>query len=408
MTYYVVFMQLSKAMVTDMRALVFDPFAGASGDMTLAALLDLGLSETWLREFIAGLGLGEIGVRIERVMRKGISCAHIQFDLPHEHAHRHLRHVVEIIEKSAAPAAAKARAIDAFRRIAIAEAAVHGTTVEKVHFHEVGALDAILDILCTMAAVDEMGFERFYTRPVALGSGWIEIAHGRFPVPAPATLRILEGVPTTGLELDGECTTPTGAALIATLTDGAQPPADLTIRASGFGAGSRDPQDRPNCLRLIAADVALGEASEGGQPLLLIQADIDDMPPEYLAAALDRVIAAGALDAVLVPILMKKGRPAHRLEALVEGDARTSVSDAIFHATSTIGVRFWPVARQVLERTEEVRTWQGQSIRWKAVTLPDGTSRAKPEYEDVAKAAAALGRTPFEVRQALDGHATNS
>ncbi len=394
-------------MESRVRALIFDPFSGASGDMTLAALLDLGLSESWLREFVAALDLGVMEVKIERAMRKGISCATLEFVLPHEHAHRHLRHVVEIIENSSAPENAKARAIDAFRRIAVAEAAVHGTTVEKVHFHEVGALDAILDVLCTMAAVDELGFTAFYTRPVALGSGWIDIAHGRFPVPAPATLRILEGIPTNGLDLEGECTTPTGAAIIATLTRGVAPPAGFVVSKTGFGAGTRDPQDRPNCLRLFSADIS-ADAAGDDDPLIMIQADIDDMAAEYVAAAQDAVLAAGALDAVLIAVAMKKGRPGHRLEVLVPAALRAAVTEVIFRATSTIGVRYWPVQRMTLERSEERRMWRGHEIGYKRVTLPDGTWRAKPEYEDVNRAAIAESLTPFEVRQSLDRDATNS
>ena len=404
-----------------MRALIFDPFSGLSGDMTIAALLDLGLPEEWLHTFIASLDLGDIELRVERTMRRGIDCARIEFVLPHEHAHRHLKHVVAIIEKSGAPDGAKARAIEAFRRIAVAEAAVHGTTIEKVHFHEVGALDAILDVLCTMAAVDELGFERFFTLPVALGSGWIDIAHGRFPVPAPATLRILEGIPTTGLDLLGECTTPTGAAIVATLTGGRRPPSGHSVLRTGFGAGTRDPQDRPNCLRLIAAEIADaapetasgiagpelagragGQSQNEAADVFIVQADIDDMSPEYLAAAQETVLKAGALDAVVIPVLMKKGRLGHRLEVLCQARDRAAVTAAVFATTSTIGVRYWPVRREALSREAGTREWLGHSIGYKTVTLPDGTTRSKPEYDDVAKAAAAVGRTAFEVRRALD------
>ena len=178
-----------------LRGLIFDPFAGISGDMILGALVDLGLSPDWLKDFVASLGLGDVRVVVERAVRRGISCGRVYFELPHEHAHRHLRHVLEIIDRSAAPAGVKARASAAFRRLAEAEAEVHGTTVERVHFHEVGALDAILDVLCAMAGIAELGFERCYTLPVAVGSGWVEIEHGRFPVPAPATLKLLEGLP---------------------------------------------------------------------------------------------------------------------------------------------------------------------------------------------------------------------
>lgn len=381
-----------------MRALIFDPGAGVAGDMTLAALLDLGVGEQWLREFVASLELGPIDLHVERVRRCGIEATYLRFDIPESRAHRHLRHLLEIVDRSVAPARAKERAADAFRRIAVAEAAVHGTTIEKVHFHEVGALDSILDVLCTMAAVEELGCEAFFTRPVAVGSGTVQIEHGRYPVPAPATLRLLEGVPTTGYDLEGECTTPTGAALIATLTGGQGVPREVVVLRGGYGAGTRDSRGHPNVLRLILADVA--EPAPAG--LLLLQADIDDLAPEYVGAALDAVLAAGALDAVALPVAMKKGRPGSRLEALAPASRLQDVASAILRNTTTIGLRHWPVSRTIAERAERIVSWRGQQVRVKMVQLPDGTTRGKPEYEDVARAAAALGLPPFEVRQALE------
>jgi uncharacterized protein (TIGR00299 family) protein len=394
------------------RALVFDPFAGISGDMTVAALVDLGLPVDWLTSFVRSLGIAHVDVRVERVMRRGISCARVVFDTPEQHAHRHLRHVLEIIERTNASVAAKERAADAFRRIAEAEARIHGTTIEKVHFHEVGALDAILDILCVMAGVEELRFEAFFTRPVAVGSGWVEIEHGRFPVPAPATAELLSGIPVTGQDLAGECTTPTGAAIVAVLTGGRRPPEGLTVDRTGFGAGTRDPDDRPNCLRLLACSVGplapAGQArpvTGGGEEasLFVVQTDIDDLAPEYLPPARDALFEAGALDVTIVSVAMKKGRPGIRLEALAPASSLEAVTLALFHNTPTLGVRYWPVRRTVLARSEDVIEWRGQRIRRKRVRLPDGRERAKPEYEDVVQAARALGLTPLEVRSALDG-----
>ena len=379
------------------RSLIFDPFAGISGDMTVAALIDLGLPVEWLQAFIAGLGIGEVRLVHERVLRRGISCAHIQFEVPKQKAHRHLRHIVEILDRSVMPERVRQRARAAFERLAVAEAAVHGTTVEKVHFHEVGALDAILDVVCVMAGVEELGFERFYTRPVALGSGWIQIEHGNFPVPAPATLRLLDGLPISDSGLEGECTTPTGAAILATLTGGALPPARLRAGRSGFGAGTRDPEDRPNCLRLIAC-----EEEVVGTTLFQVQTDVDDLSPELVPGAIEACLAAGALDAAVMAIGMKKGRPALRLEALVPPDSLQAVLDALFSTTTTIGARYWPVERQALDRQEEVREWRGQKIRVKTVSLPGGGTRSKPDHDDVARAAQALGWAPLAVRQALD------
>lgn len=379
-----------------MRALIFDPFAGISGDMTVAALIDLGLSVEWLERFIARLELGDVKLVVQRVNRRGISCAHIRFEVPEQKAHRHLRHIVQIIDQAAMPESVRARAKDAFHRLAVAEAAVHGTTIEKVHFHEVGALDAILDVVCVMAGVHELGFEQFFTRPIALGSGWIQIEHGNYPVPAPATARLLDGLPVHDGGLEGECTTPTGAAILATLTGGAAPPARLRLGKSGFGAGARDPQDRPNCLRLIAAEV---EAVE--ETLYVVQTDVDDLSPELVPAALQACLGAGALDATTTHITMKKGRPALRFEALVPPASLPEVLAALFHSTTTIGARYWPVSRESLQRTEEVVNFRGHPIRVKTVTLPGGGQRSKPDHDDVARAAQALGITQLEAVQAL-------
>jgi pyridinium-3,5-bisthiocarboxylic acid mononucleotide nickel chelatase len=379
------------------RTLIFDPFAGISGDMTVAALLDLGLEAAWLRDFVAGLGIGDVDVSIEPVNRGGIAAPHVSFSYPPEKAHRHLRHVVEIIERCNAPERARQTAVAIFRRIAEAEAQIHGTTIEMVHFHEVGAMDAILDVMTVAAAVDELGFDEFRSRPVAVGSGWIDIQHGRYPVPAPATLRILEGLTLTGTDLAGECTTPTGAAILAVLTGGRDAPAEFVAGRTGFGAGTRDPQDRPNVLRLIEA---VGSASS--EPLWIVQADLDDMPAEYVAAAQDALLRAGALDVVFTAVTMKKGRLGTRAEVLVDAARLNVVEGALFLSTSTIGLRRWPVQRSVLDRRTEETSFRGQTIRWKHVRMPDGSSRSKPEYDDVVRAAAALGTTPWQLRALLD------
>jgi pyridinium-3,5-bisthiocarboxylic acid mononucleotide nickel chelatase len=377
-------------------ALIFDPFAGISGDMIVGALLDLGLSGEWLRDFVASLGIpGE--VVIERVDRSGIACTHVRFDVPDQRAHRHLPDVLGIVEASAAAEAVRAGATAVFRRLAEAEAAVHGVPVERVHFHEVGALDAILDVLCSVAGVHELGFERFFTRPVAVGSGTVEMAHGSFPLPAPATARLLEGLPVRETGYPEECTTPTGAAILATLTGGARVPAEVVYGRSGFGAGTRDPRGRPNCLRLVVC-----QTSQVADPVYMVQADVDDLAGEYVAATRDGLMEAGALDVVMTRVDMKKGRPGVRVEALVPAAALSGLVDALFMGTRTIGVRYWEVHRTVLDREEEVVEWRGQRIRRKRVRLPDGGTRAKPEYDDVVAAARVLGLAPYEVRAKLE------
>ncbi|MDP9348099.1 MAG: nickel pincer cofactor biosynthesis protein LarC [Gemmatimonadota bacterium] len=380
-----------------MRGLIFDPFAGISGDMTIAALLDLGLPLEWLRDFVRGLGLADIRVDAERVSRRGIACHRLVLELPHEHAHRHLSHVVRIIEGTGAAPEVKERAVRAFTLLAEAEAEVHGTTPERVHFHEVGALDAIVDVLASVAGVAELGFTEFYTRPVALGRGWAEMEHGRFPVPPPAVLKLLAGIPVRDPEFEGECTTPTGAAILRTLTGGKAPPATFTPVATGFGAGTRDPQDRPNCLRLVAIDAAAGE----GEEVLALQCDVDDLSPEYLPPLVEAVLAAGALDCTATPVAMKKGRSGLRVEALVPAARLEAVSGALFHASPSIGLRYWPVRREGLPRREEVVEWRGQQVRVKRSLLPGGGERAKPEFEDVVRAAGRLGITPLTAYRAM-------
>jgi uncharacterized protein (TIGR00299 family) protein len=379
------------------RGLIFDPFAGISGDMTVAALLDLGLPLEWLRGFVAGLNLGDIRVDAERVNRKGIACTRLVLALPHEHAHRHLHHVVCIIEGTGVAPEVRDRAVHAFTLLAESEAAVHGTTVERVHFHEVGALDAIVDVLSAVAGCHELGATSFYTRPVALGRGWVDMEHGHFPVPPPAVLKLLQGVPVRDPEFEGECTTPTGAALIQALTGGAPPPAVYTPVASGFGAGTRDPQDRPNCLRLVLIEPQ-GGADEG---IVVVQCDVDDLTPEYVPTVLQAVLDAGAADCSAQPLVMKKGRPGVRIEALAGPEKLEAVSAALFRAGSTIGLRFWPAGRRVLPRRVETVQWRGEEIRVKRSALPGGGERAKPEFDDVARAAARLGMTPLEAYRAL-------
>ena len=382
-----------------MKGLIFDPFAGIAGDMILGALVDLGLEPEWLSAFVGSLGLEGVRVEVSHVDRRGIRCGRVTFELPHEHAHRHLKHVVEIIERAEVSAGVKERAVAVFGRIAEAEAAIHGTTVERIHFHEVGALDSILDVLCGVAAMERLGYERFWYRPIALGSGTVAIQHGRYPVPAPATARLLTGFAVRETGFDGECTTPTGAALLATLTGGQRVPAEIRLGRSGYGAGTRDPDDRPNCLRLIECEVV---GSRAQQTLVIVQADIDDMPAEYVPAALESLLDAGARDATVLQIGMKKGRPGLRIEALTEASTLPAVIAALHRGTTTIGVRHWPVERPALERDEASVEWRGHRIRVKRVRLPDGTARSKPEYEDVLRAAREEGIAPLDVRAAVE------
>jgi uncharacterized protein (TIGR00299 family) protein len=381
-----------------LRGLIFDPFAGISGDMTVGALLDLGLPLEWLQSFVASLNVGDVRVGAERVNRKGIAATRLLLELPHEHAHRHLHHVVKIIEGTGVSPEVRDRAVHAFTLLAHAEAEVHGTTVERVHFHEVGAVDAIVDILSAVAGCAELGITEYWTRPVALGRGWVDMEHGHFPVPPPAVLKLLNGIEVADPSFEGECTTPTGAALIAALTGGRAAPPAYTPLASGFGAGTRDPQDRPNVLRLILVEP---QAQGDGESVLVVQCDVDDLPPEYVPPLMEAVLAAGALDCTATPQVMKKGRPGVRVEALATAATLDAVTGALFDAGSSIGVRWWPVRRTALPRRMETVTWRGQEVRVKRSSLPGGGERAKPEFDDVVRAAGRLGLTPLAAYRAM-------
>jgi pyridinium-3,5-bisthiocarboxylic acid mononucleotide nickel chelatase len=366
------------------RALIFDPFSGISGDMTVAALLDAGLPLEWLRAFVDGLRLGELGVGAERVDRKGIACTRLLLDLPHEHAHRHLADVVRIIDGTGVSPEVREGAVRAFMLLAEAEAEVHGTTPDRVHFHEVGALDAIVDVLCAVAGAYELGARAFYTRPVALGRGWVDMAHGHFPVPPPAVLKLLEGIPVRDPDFEGECTTPTGAAILRALTGGAAPPTTFVPVRTGFGAGTRDPQDRPNCLRVVVVEVdpaaaGAGDRNGDGGRVVVVQCDVDDLPPEYVPSLLQSALDAGAVDCTATPVVMKKGRPGVRVEALVPPARLDAVQTALLHAGTSIGLRHWPAERRTLPRRTETVEWRGSEVRVKRSLLPGGGERAKPE-----------------------------
>lgn len=381
-----------------MPVLIFDPFAGISGDMILGALLDLGYPEERLRALAASLGAPEGSVSVGTVSRRGISCRAVRFDLPAEPGHRHLPDVLAVLERGSLAPASLALARRVFERLAGAEGAVHGIPAERVHFHEVGALDAILDVGCAADALTHLGVEACHTRPVAIGGGWIDIAHGAFPVPAPATAKLLAGLEIRETRWEGECTTPTGAAILAETTGGRAAPERFGLRATGYGAGARDPVDRPNCLRVMLAEVSSSEDDH----LVIVQSDLDDMTPEYVPPALAAIRAAGALDVVTVGVGMKKGRPGVRIEALAPSAALEAVLEALFRNTTTIGARYWPVERRALARREQTRAWHGSSIRMKGVRPAGGEVRAKPEFDDIVRAAGLAGVPPIEVRRALE------
>lgn len=378
------------------RIAILEPFSGIAGDMFLGALLDLGLESAWLRALPGKLGLTDIVVCIEPVMRAGIRCHKVDFNIPPQPHGRHLKQIAAIVDGADVPAKVKARALEAFHAIGAVEAEIHGTTIEKVHFHEVGAVDAILDVVGSIWGLELLGVERVYCTTISLGEGFVEAAHGVMPVPAPATLRLLEGLDVRpGPPDSGELVTPTGAALVKVLSFG-RPPAEFRPTKSGYGAGTKNPKDRANALRITLAETT---ASSNGEveSLVMLAADVDDMQPEYLAAAAHALRDAGALDVIMLPAVMKKGRPGTRVEVLARQESVETLREALFVHTTTLGVREQPVSRHALQREEIVVKSFGEDVRVKVATLPDGTRRPKPEFDDVQRVANATGRAAQDV-----------
>lgn len=380
-----------------MRIALLDPAHGIAGDMTLGALIDLGLDADWLRGLPAALGLDGVTVTIGDVKRGEIACKKVDFEIPPQPHGRHLKHIAAIVDASSAPTSVKRAAMEAFTLLTDVEASIHGTTRDKVHLHEVGAVDAILDIVGSIWGLEKLGVQAVYHTPVTLGDGFVDAAHGRMAVPAPATLRLLEGIAVRpGPEGSGELTTPTGAVLVRVLSKGA-PPSSYTPVRSGYGAGTKDPKGRANALRIVLADAT--DAPSGAENLVMLACDLDDQSGEYVAGAADALRAAGALDVTLLQTLMKKGRPGVRLEALCAPSDADRLETLLLMESSSLGVRRQAVSRRALPRRERRVTVDGHEIRLKEVTLPDGRSRVKPEWDDVQAAARALGRPATEVAE---------
>ncbi|HEU4995876.1 MAG TPA: nickel pincer cofactor biosynthesis protein LarC [Gemmatimonadaceae bacterium] len=380
-----------------MTIAILHPFSGISGDMTLGALVAVGLDADWLRGLPDRLGLEGIATDVRDVKRAGIACAKVDFAIPPQPHGRHLKHIREILARSQAPEVVKQRADRAFTLIAEQEARIHGTTVERVHLHEVGAVDAILDIVGSIWGFELLGVTRVYCGPITVGDGVVTAAHGTMPVPAPATMRLLEGhVIRTGPTGSGELVTPTGAVLVRVLSSGPEPETYVP-RRSGFGAGTKEFADRANALRIVLADATQEGNGTPVEEVHMLSAEIDDMTAEYLGAAAERLRRAGALDVVLQPVVMKKGRAGTRVEVLAPPAMADELESMLLRETTTIGVRRSVVRRRALPRALRAVTVLGHEIAVKVVNLEDGRHRAKPEFEDVLRVAEATGRSPQDI-----------
>jgi pyridinium-3,5-bisthiocarboxylic acid mononucleotide nickel chelatase len=345
------------------------------------------------------LGLDGVTVRIEDVLRGQLACKKVDFEIPPQPHGRHLHQIRDLVARADVPPEVREKADAAFEAIATAEAEIHATTVERVHLHEVGAVDAILDVVGAIWGFSELGVSAVYCGPLSVGDGFVEAAHGSMPVPAPATLKLLEGhAVRPGPAGAGELVTPTGAALVRVLSAGPPPDSYVPLR-SGFGAGTKDFPKRANALRIVLAepgsDVADGSCTV--EQLVQLSADIDDMAPEYLAAVAEALRAAGAVDVVLVPVTMKKGRAGTRIEVLARPVTASTLEDRLLSESSTIGVRRTRLERRALPRDRTRVDVLGHEVTLKVVRLPDGRRRAKPEFDDVQRVALATGRPAADI-----------
>ena len=367
------------------RLVYFDGSSGASGDMILGAVVDLGLPLDRLRDDLASLPLRGYRLEATQVSRSGLAATKVDVRVDEEKpAHRHLGDIVRLLEESRLPHDVKEHAEMLFLRLAEAEAAVHGTSPERVHFHEVGAVDSIVDIVGGILALRWLEADRFASSPLNVGSGTVKMDHGTFPVPPPATARLVEGVPVYS-EGEGELLTPTGALLVTAFATGygALPP--MTIEKTGHGAGTRETEGRPNVLRLIVGEET-GDAA--GDRVLVLETELDDASPQLLGPLLDQLLAAGALDAFFTPVQMKKGRPGVLVTALAPPERRAAIEELLFRETTTLGIRRQEWDRTVLERvTVTVETAYGP-IRVKIGRRGGTVYNAWPEFDDCQRAAA--------------------
>lgn len=370
------------------RVLWLEPIGGIAGDMFLAAAIDLGVKVAELEAPLRTLGLPSWRFSITRQERHHLFGTHVDVvvETPEEgHVHRSFRDIEAMIGKSKLPERAKTGALQVFRNLGEVEAAIHGTTLDQIHFHEVGAVDSLVDICGAAVVLDLLGNPKVYSRPPPLGSGTIRIAHGVVPVPVPATLALMKDQPVL-MEGVGELTTPTGAALLKTFATIAQPPS-LIVERTGYGLGTKDFPDRANLLRMSAGRLVAGQSGA----LCVLECNLDDCSPQVLGALIESALAKGALDAWIAPVVMKKGRPGHLVGVLVEPAQREALIELLLRETTTLGVRTTEVSRVALERRHETVQTRWGPVRVKLGLRGDAVLNATPEFEDCRALATSAG-----------------
>lgn len=369
-----------------MKTVYFDCFSGAAGDMILGALLDAGASEDAVRAALDALPLEGFTLEVGAVTRASLRATKVDVRVSGDHPHRGPREIETMLRDASLPDAVRDRALRVFGLLAAAEARVHGIPPEEVHFHEVGAVDAIVDVVGCAAALESLAPGKVTASPIATGRGIVEVAHGPLPVPAPAVVELLRDVP---MEERGthELVTPTGAAILREAVTEFGPMPSMTITAAGYGAGTRDTA-LPNVVRVLVGEVVTPRAETS---LTQVEANVDDMTPELLPHALESLLAAGAVDAWIVPVLMKKGRPGYVVSALVAAPDRDRVVDVFLRETTTFGVRMHEVERDVLDRSWTEVEVEGHPLRVKTGSRAGAIVTAAPEFDDARRVAKATG-----------------
>jgi pyridinium-3,5-bisthiocarboxylic acid mononucleotide nickel chelatase len=377
-----------------MKTLYFDCFAGASGDMILGAMVAAGVDPAFLRTQLSMLPVTGFQINFETVTRSGLSATYARVETAHEHKHRHLKDISQIIEGSGLSDAVKRRAIQIFTRLAESEARVHNEPVDHVHFHEVGALDAIVDVVGAAISFEALKIDRFVCSPLHVGSGMVKMAHGQFPIPPPAVTELLKGVPFYATDIKGELLTPTGAAIITTVCSEYGPIPEMTTEVTGYGAGTREYQDFPNVLRVLIGQTEAHSATD--ERLWMLETNLDDASPQIVGHVMDRVLELGALDCFFTPVQMKKNRPGVLLSVLCDREEKEAVLKLLFTETTTLGVRSYEVSRRALERSVVRVETQYGPIDVKVAHLEGRVVNEMPEFEQ-CREAAAKANVPLKV-----------
>ena len=407
-----------------MRIVYFDCFAGAAGDMIVGALLDAGVPFDELTRALGSLAVDGWDVSVERVVKTGVTATKFRVHehthaapshaalshhspSPHaprvSHQHHHLKHIYAAIERSALSEGGKAKAMAMFRRLGEAEAAIHGTTLDRVHLHEVGAIDSIVDIVGAVFALEWFNPDRIVVSPMNVGGGMVKSAHGVFPVPAPATVALLKGAPVYSSGIDAELLTPTGALILTEYASEFGPLPPMTIERVGYGAGDRELKETPNVVRVLVGEAAAFKTQDPRpktQQVVVLECEIDDMNPQIFGVLMDTVYAAGALDVFYASVQMKKNRPGTLMTIVARPEDRQRLTEIVFRESTTIGVRYQEVTRECLDREILTVPTPLGAVRFKVARQGGRVFNAQPEFEDLAKLAREHG-IPVKDVQAL-------